>query len=81
MYLLRPQVLGGLDRVLVGVMPPALFKLYSLAVRTTNNIVGGISFVTLARLIGSQKAAAPAPAPAAPAPAPAKGKGKGKGKK
>lgn len=42
-------------QVLVKVMPMPLFRGYSAAIRGLNNIVGGISFVTIARLFGVQK--------------------------
>lgn len=61
---LRYQVLGGADAVLVKVMPQAAFRLYSAVVRAVNNVVGGITFVIVARMFGVQKAAAPAPEPA-----------------
>jgi hypothetical protein len=48
-------VLGGVDRVLVNVMPIGLFRAYSAVIRGLNNILGGISFVTLARMTGVQK--------------------------
>lgn len=54
---LRYQLLGGTDQILMKVMPTALFRTYSVGVRTLNNVVGGISFVTLARFTGVQKAA------------------------
>uniref|UniRef100_A0A7S0S1J2 Uncharacterized protein n=1 Tax=Chlamydomonas leiostraca TaxID=1034604 RepID=A0A7S0S1J2_9CHLO len=71
----RYQTLGALDTAIVKVMPIPAFRVYQALIRAGNNVVGGISFVTLARIMGVQKAAAPAPAPApaAPAAAPAKG--------
>mmetsp|Transcript_27654 Transcript_27654/g.74841 ORF Transcript_27654/g.74841 Transcript_27654/m.74841 type:complete len:348 (+) Transcript_27654:42-1085(+) len=57
---LRYQLLGGLDSILVKVMPLPLFRTYNVGVRAGNNVVGGISFVTLARILGVQKAAEPA---------------------
>jgi len=69
---IRYQILGGVDRLLAPAIPAAAFRLYSLVVRTSNNILGGISFVMTARLLGSQKAAAPAAA--AGKAVPAKGK-------
>jgi hypothetical protein len=51
-------------QVLVKVMPMGLFRVYAAIIRGANNIVGGISFVTIARLFGVQKAAAsPSEAP------------------
>ncbi|GLI67998.1 hypothetical protein VaNZ11_012210 [Volvox africanus] len=55
---LRYQVLGGLDPMLVKVMPVTVFRIYQAFIRGANNVVGGMSFATLARLLGSQKAAA-----------------------
>lgn len=40
---------------MVGLLPPAVFKAFVVVVRTLNNVVGGISFVTCARICGSQK--------------------------
>ncbi|KAI8475234.1 MAG: hypothetical protein J3K34DRAFT_405046 [Monoraphidium minutum] len=57
---LRYQMLGGADTILVKAMPQAAFRLYSAVVRAANNVVGGISFVIVARAFGVQKAAAPA---------------------
>ena len=36
-----------------------LFRTYSAVIRGANNIVGGMSFVTIARLFGVQKAGKP----------------------
>ncbi|EFJ46092.1 hypothetical protein VOLCADRAFT_81971 [Volvox carteri f. nagariensis] len=55
---LRYQILGGLDPVLVKVMPVTLFRIYQAIIRGSNNVVGGMSFATLARVLGAQKAAA-----------------------
>jgi len=35
-------------------MNPVVFKIFTSLVRTGNNVVGGISFVTLAKLFGVQ---------------------------
>ena len=51
----RYQILGGTDRVLVSVMPLTVFRIYQAAIRALNNVIGGISFVTLARILGVQK--------------------------
>lgn len=52
-------------QALVKVMPLGAFRIYQALIRAANNIVGGISFVTLARVLGVQKAAeAPATATA-----------------
>lgn len=42
---------------MVGALAPALFKTVVVIVRTLNNVLGGISFVTCAYLVGSQKSA------------------------
>ncbi|KAG2453851.1 hypothetical protein HYH02_002058 [Chlamydomonas schloesseri] len=55
---IRYQALGGLDAGLVKVMPVGLFRLYQAVIRGANNVVGGMSFATLARILGTQKAAA-----------------------
>ncbi|CAG9463063.1 unnamed protein product [Pedinophyceae sp. YPF-701] len=52
---LRYQILNGLDMVLLGVLPQSAFRIYSTAVRSGNNILGGISFATIARTLGVQK--------------------------
>ncbi|KAF5831737.1 hypothetical protein DUNSADRAFT_12684 [Dunaliella salina] len=57
---LRYQLLGGLDSILVKVLPLPVFRTYNVGIRAGNNVVGGISFVTLARILGVQKAAEPA---------------------
>jgi hypothetical protein len=49
-------------QVLVKVMPMGIFRAYSAAIRGLNNIVGGISFVTIARMFGVQKSGPSAPA-------------------
>lgn len=49
-------------QVLVKVMPMGLFRAYSAGIRGLNNIVGGISFVTIARMFGVQKSGSAAPA-------------------
>ena len=35
-------------------MSPVVFKIFTSILRTANNVVGGISFVTLAKLFGVQ---------------------------
>ncbi len=37
-------------------MPNGVFRIYSAAIRAANNVVGGMSFVTIARMFGAQKA-------------------------
>lgn len=58
---LRYQALNGLDAALAPVLPAGVFKLWSVLVRTANNVAGGVSFVLLARALGVQQAAAPPP--------------------
>lgn len=58
---LRYQALNGLDAALAPLLPGNVFKLWSVAVRSANNVAGGMSFVFLARLLGVQEAAAEAP--------------------
>jgi len=55
---LRYQALNGLDAALAPLLPPNVFRLWSVAVRCANNVAGGMSFVFLARLLGVQEAAA-----------------------
>ncbi|KAL3142737.1 hypothetical protein ABBQ38_003037 [Trebouxia sp. C0009 RCD-2024] len=50
----RYQVLNGLDMVAQPSMSPLVFKIFTSVLRTANNVVGGISFVTLAKLFGVQ---------------------------
>lgn len=57
-----------------------MFRVLTSLIRSGNNLLGGISFVIIAKLFGVQKSAEPEPAaPAAAAPAGAKG-GKKKSK-
>ncbi|KAK9809718.1 hypothetical protein WJX73_009349 [Symbiochloris irregularis] len=53
---LRYQILNGLDMVLSKQLGPTGFRVVTSIMRTANNAVGGISFVTLARLTGVQAA-------------------------
>lgn len=48
-------------QVMVSMLPPAVFKVLVVIIRTVNNMIGGISFVTCARIVGSQKTAPPEP--------------------
>ncbi|KAF9626001.1 hypothetical protein IFM89_030655 [Coptis chinensis] len=52
----RYQTLNGVEFVLAKGLPPAVFKGLVVILRCFNNVLGGVSFVTLARLTGSQKA-------------------------
>eukprot|EP01023_Acetabularia_acetabulum_P023641 TRINITY_DN23063_c0_g1_i1.p1 TRINITY_DN23063_c0_g1~~TRINITY_DN23063_c0_g1_i1.p1 ORF type:complete len:324 (-),score=57.29 TRINITY_DN23063_c0_g1_i1:508-1479(-) len=54
---LRYQMLNGMDMVLVGAMPNVVFKAWTAIVRTLNNIIGGVSFVTIAKITGVQATA------------------------
>jgi hypothetical protein len=55
----RPGLTRGAPRVQVAqpAMPPGVFKLLTSVLRTANNILGGISFVTLAKITGVQSSA------------------------
>jgi hypothetical protein len=54
-------------------MPSTAFRIFTSAVRGANNLVGGISFVAIAKALGVQKAAGtPADTAAAKLPPPAK---------
>ena len=59
LHCLHNQMLTSTSRVqvLVKKLSPALFKSVVVAIRTFNNVVGGMSFVTCARIVGSQKPA------------------------
>ena len=51
----RYQSLNGLEFALAPRLPPAVFKTGVLVVRALNNVLGGMTFVMLARVTGSQK--------------------------
>lgn len=51
---LRYQTLNGVEFMLAKGLSPALFKTSVVVLRCLNNILGGMSFVVLARLTGSQ---------------------------
>ncbi|XP_040379093.1 protein RETICULATA-RELATED 3, chloroplastic-like [Oryza brachyantha] len=57
---LRYQTLNGIEYLLASAAPPSVFKVSVVALRCMNNVLGGMSFVLLARLTGSQKSDAPA---------------------
>lgn len=59
----RTQRLRRGMQVMVGALPAGIFKGVVPVVRTLNNLVGGVSFVTCARMVGSQKAQDSEPAP------------------
>ncbi|KAK6147675.1 hypothetical protein DH2020_018587 [Rehmannia glutinosa] len=50
----RYQTLNGIEYLLAKGFPPFLFKTSVVVLRCLNNILGGMSFVVLARLTGSQ---------------------------
>ncbi|KAL8526407.1 hypothetical protein ACS0TY_015566 [Phlomoides rotata] len=51
---LRYQTLNGIEYLLDKGLPPFLFKTSVVVLRCLNNVLGGMSFVVLARLTGSQ---------------------------
>ena len=51
----RYQALNGMDLVLAKVLPGPAMKLTQTALRTGNNVLGGIGFVLIAKAIGAQK--------------------------
>ncbi|CDY66586.1 BnaCnng51520D [Brassica napus] len=50
----RYQTLNGVEFLLARAMPPVVFKTSVFVLRCVNNVVGGMSFVLLARMTGSQ---------------------------
>lgn len=59
---LRYQTLNGVEYVLAKGLPPLAFKSSVVVLRCLNNVLGGMSFVVLARLTGSQSVEGPKPA-------------------
>ena len=59
---LRYQTLNGVEYLLGKVAPAPVFKVSVVALRCVNNVLGGMSFVLLARLTGSQRSDKPATA-------------------
>lgn len=53
---LRYQTLNGVEFLMAKAMPAGLFKMVVVVLRCLNNVAGGMSFVMLGRLMGSQKA-------------------------
>lgn len=51
---LRYQTLNGVEFLLANLFPPVLFKSSVVVLRCLNNVLGGMSFVILARLTGAQ---------------------------
>jgi protein quaking len=56
---LRYQTLNGIENVLAKGVSPLAFKSSVIVLRMLNNLLGGVSFVTLARLTGSQQSVEP----------------------
>ncbi|XP_077235984.1 protein RETICULATA-RELATED 3, chloroplastic-like isoform X2 [Tasmannia lanceolata] len=54
----RYQTLNGVEFLLAKALPPLGFKTLVVVLRALNNVLGGVSFVMLARLTGSQKSVA-----------------------
>ncbi|KAL9227861.1 hypothetical protein vseg_003503 [Gypsophila vaccaria] len=53
----RYQALNGVEYVLAKAVPATVFKSSVIGLRCANNVLGGMSFVVLARLTGSQSVA------------------------
>ncbi|PWA57649.1 hypothetical protein CTI12_AA409540 [Artemisia annua] len=51
---LRYQTLNGIEFLLAKAVPPVVFKSSVIGLRMANNVLGGMTFVMLARLTGSQ---------------------------
>ncbi|KAL6988225.1 Protein RETICULATA-RELATED 3, chloroplastic [Sarracenia purpurea var. burkii] len=51
---LRYQTLNGVEFLLANLFPPVAFKSSVVVLRCLNNVLGGMTFVILARLTGSQ---------------------------
>jgi hypothetical protein len=56
---LRYQTLNGIEYLLGNVAPAPVFKVSVVVLRCLNNVLGGMSFVLLARLTGSQRSDKP----------------------
>ncbi|CAN6443168.1 unnamed protein product [Victoria cruziana] len=52
---IRYQTLNGLEFMLARALPPLVFQAAVVALRCGNNLLGGATFVLLARMTGSQK--------------------------
>ncbi|KAI5057910.1 hypothetical protein GOP47_0027925 [Adiantum capillus-veneris] len=61
---LRYQLINGMEFAVANVLPPPAFKASVFCIRAFNNVLGGYSFVSLARLTGSQKKAVATNVPA-----------------
>lgn len=57
----RYQTLNGLEFALAGILNPTAFKSSVFVLRGLNNVLGGMTFVLLARKTGSQSAPSPKP--------------------
>ncbi|XP_071698224.1 protein RETICULATA-RELATED 3, chloroplastic-like [Rutidosis leptorrhynchoides] len=55
---LRYQTLNGIEFLLAKALPPVLFKSSVVGLRMANNVLGGMTFVMLARVTGSQSSGA-----------------------
>ena len=64
---LRYQCLNGLDQILARNLSPTLFRVLVFFIRGANNVIGGSTFVLLAKVTGSQQATS-SPPPTLPAP-------------
>lgn len=56
---LRYQLLNGMDMMIQPIVPQSAFRLLTSVVRSANNVIGGMSFVTIAKVLGVQKSAEP----------------------
>lgn len=56
---LRYQLLNGMDMIIQPIVPQSTFRLLTSVVRSANNVIGGMSFVTIAKVLGVQKSAEP----------------------
>ncbi|MFS7945752.1 hypothetical protein Hanom_Chr06g00527861 [Helianthus anomalus] len=54
----RYQALNGIEYLLAKGLPPVLFKSSVIGLRMANNVLGGMTFVMLARITGSQSSGA-----------------------
>lgn len=54
---MRYQLLNGMDHLLIKSAPVNVFKVVTVIARTGNNVLGGLSFVALAKAVGVQKSA------------------------
>lgn len=52
---IRYQMLNGLDMLIQPAIPQSAFRIVTSVVRSANNVIGGMSFVTIAKVLGVQK--------------------------